>query len=105
MKKALIYFEGKPLMSVEYDTIDVKENGHYLYLNKEEQAFVPFNHLMIIKEEPVVKVEFRQSDLNYTAPSYLGGGVTNVCNNTVTVSKKQIDDILSNTIDRNGRLE
>ena len=78
MKRALIYFEGKALMSVEYDTIDVKENGNYLYLNKIEQAFVPFTHLMIIKEEPNIKAE---------------------------VSTKDIINVLNNEIKRNGRLE
>ena len=78
MKRALIYFEGKALMGVEYDTIDVQKNGHYLSLNKIEQAFVPFNHLMIIKEEPNVKAE---------------------------VSTKDLMRAINNTIGRNGRLE
>ena len=77
MKRALIYFEGKPLMTVEYDTINVKENGHYLYLNKEEQAFVPFNHLMIIKEEP----------------------------NVATITAKDLLGVLDNVKHRNGKLE
>ena len=78
MKRALIYFEGKALMGVEYDTIDVQKNGHYLSLNKIEQAFVPFNHLMIIKEEPNIKAEVRTKD---------------------------IINVLNNVIKRNGKLE
>ena len=64
MKKATIYFEGKPLMNVEYDVIEVKENGHYLSLNNQEQAFVPFNHLMTIKEVQGLKATINASDLS-----------------------------------------
>ena len=78
MKKALIYFEGKALMSVIYDTINVKENGHYFILNKEDQAFVPFSHLIVMKEEQVVKA---------------------------VVSTKDIMGAINNTIGKNGRLE
>jgi hypothetical protein len=73
MKRALIYFEGKPLMNVEYDKIEVKENGHYLFLDEKSIAFVPFNHLIITKEEPVVKVTFNPADLDCNSPSYWGG--------------------------------
>lgn len=64
MKKATIYFEGKPLMNVEYDNIDVEKNGHYLYLEKQEQAFVPFSHLIITKEVQGLKATINATDLS-----------------------------------------
>ena len=99
MKTAKIYYEGQFIYSVEITQMKTIDNAYQLSHNELVCAIVPLNHLIIIDTE-------KQSVPN--APSYWGGLTnggtvsTNLYNNTVTVTKNQIDDILLNTIDRNG---
>ena len=98
MKTAKIYYEGKFIYSVEITQIKTIVNAYQLSHNELVCAIVPLNHLIIIDTE-------KQSIPKNDTVSYWGGSVTNPCNNTVTVTKRQIDDVLLNTIDKNGRLE
>ena len=116
MKTAKIYYEGQFIYSVEITQMKTIANAYQLSHNELVCAIVPLNHLIVIGTEkqsvpngnPVTYWAGTTGGTisNNDTVTYWGGitnggtASTNLCNNTFTVSKRQIDDILSNTIDR-----
>ena len=105
-KSAELWNAFLDITSTEMHSDDTNDFRHHLH------ALQNILYTQLYKNKDVgVKATFNKADLDSNSLSYWRGRVgaatvsTNPCNNTVTVTKKQIDDILLNTIDRNGRLE
>jgi hypothetical protein len=62
MKKAKIYYEGKFILSIDFDIIKAENNGNYIYCNGESKCFVP-NTYMIIEDDFLGTVTLKGSDL------------------------------------------
>ena len=55
MKKAIIYFEGKEVISIEFDTIFGDNVSNNFYLKDDEVAYFPKEYGYVLVKEKIIE--------------------------------------------------